>query len=126
VDKEAIYVREARRMKIRILPPDVTLSGQHWTMDKKHNAIKKGLSSIKGVRMAAAAIVAARQERPFDSVRDLAERLPARVLTGRQQYLDLVDGKTKRDGTPRGGWTGIMKALKEAGALESLGVGAND
>lgn len=122
VDKEAQYIRETRRMGIKILPPDVTLSGAKWTMDAKRNAITKGLSSIKGISKAAEAIVTARDEKPFTSARDLAERLPAGVLTGRNQYLDLVDRKTKRDGTPRGAWIGTMKALKEAGALESLGV----
>lgn len=124
--QEDLYVREARRIGIRILPPDVTLSGASWTMDPKRKAITKGLSSVKGVGEAAQAIVAAREDRPLDSVRDLAERLPAGILTGRNQYLDMVNGKTKRDGTPMGGWIGKLKALKEAGALQSLGVEAGD
>jgi DNA polymerase-3 subunit alpha len=124
--QEDLYVRETRRMNIRILPPDVTISGARWTMDSKRNAITKGLASIKGVGEAAQAIVEAREQRPFTSVRDLAERLPAGILTGRNQYLDMVNGKTKRDGTPLGGWVGKMKALKEAGALKSLGVEAGD
>lgn len=117
---DEMYAAEARRIGIRILPPDVTLSGARWTMDGKHNAITKGLASVKGVGEAAQAIVEAREERPFSSVQDLAERLPARVLTGRNRYLDMVNGKTKRDGTARGGWMGKLKALKEAGALNSL------
>jgi len=126
VDKEAMYVREARRIGIRILPPDVTLSGAKWTMDRKHNAITKGLASVSGVGTAAQAIVEAREQAPFTSAQDLAERLPAGILTGRNQYLDMVNGKTKRDGTPVGGWVGKMKALKESGALEALGVGRDD
>lgn len=114
IDKEAMYVREARRIGIRILPPDVTLSGALWTMDAKRNAITKGLASIKGVKAAAYAIVEAREQSPFKSVRDLAERLPARVLTGRDAYLR------------KGQWSGVMRALKEVGALESLGVNRED
>lgn len=124
--QEDLYVKETRRLGIRILPPDVTLSGASWTMDARRNAITKGLSSIKGVGEAAAAIVEARETAPFVSVRDLAERLPAGILTGRNQYLDMVNHKIKRDGTPVGGWVGKMKALKEAGALKSLGVEAGD
>lgn len=106
---DEIYSQEARRIGIRILPADVTSSGVVWTMDAKRNAITKGLSSIKGVKTAAAALVAAREERPFASVRDMAERLPARVLTGRDRYLAKEE------------WIGVMKALKDAGALDSLG-----
>lgn len=125
-DKEAAYVRETRRIGIRILPPDVTLSGSKWTMDYSRNAITKGLSSIPNVSVAKAdAIVEAREKAGgFGSVTALAEALPAGILTGRNQYLDLVSGKTKRDGSQKGGWTGVMKALKEAGALEALGVEA--
>lgn len=121
VDKEAKYIAETRRIGIRILPPDINVSGPRWTMDVKRKAITKGLASIKGVTTdRAAAILAARPDGGWSSIRELAESLPAAVLSGRQQYLDLVDGKTKRDGTPKGAWIGTMKALKEAGALESL------
>lgn len=126
IDKEEMYVREARRIGIRLLPPDVTLSGANWTMDARRNAITKGLASISGIGTAAEAIVEAREDAPLTSVADLAQRLPAGILTGRNQYLDLVNGKTKRDGTPVGAWIGKMKALKEAGALENLGVGRDD
>jgi DNA polymerase III subunit alpha len=127
VDKEAIYVRETRRIGIRILPPDVNVSGARWTMDTERDAITKGLSSVQGVSTAkAAAIVAQRPEGGWQSVRELAESLPASVLTGRNQYLEMADKKTFRDGRPKGSWTGVMKALKEAGALESLGVGQDD
>lgn len=126
-DKEPKYVMEARRIGIRILPPDLNISGGRWTMDAKRNAITKGLGSIKGVSVAKAeAIVAARPTGGWADAREFAESLPAAVLTGRQQYLDLLDGKTKRDGTPRGSWMGTMKALKDSGALESLGVGRDE
>jgi DNA polymerase III subunit alpha len=127
VDKEALYVREARRMGIRILPPDVNLSGANWTMDAKRNAVAKGLGSVRGLGAdRAVAIVQARPAGGWGSVQELAESLPAGVLSGRNQYLDLVAGKLKRDGTPRGGWIGVMKALKEADALRQLGVEAED
>jgi DNA polymerase III subunit alpha len=127
VDKEALYVRETRRIGIRILPPDVNVSGARWTMDADREAITKGLSSVQCASTAkAAAIVSQRPPEGWQSVRELAESLPAGILTGRNQYLEMVDGKTFRDGRPKGGWTGVMKALKEAGALESMGVGQDD
>jgi DNA polymerase-3 subunit alpha len=126
-DKEVLYTREARRMGLRILPPDISVSGAKWTMDPRRKAITKGLGSIKGVSVAKALeLVAQRPEGGWGDAQALAEAFPAGVLSGRNQYLDLVSGKTKRDGTPAGGWIGTMKALKEAGALESLGVGKDD
>lgn len=125
--KEPIYVMEARRVKIRILPPDINISGSTWTMDLKRKAITKGLGSIKGLSTAKAAlIVAQRPTGGWKDARDLAQSLPAAILTGRQQFLDLLDGKTMRDGRPKGAWIGTMKALKEAGALESFGIGRDD
>lgn len=121
VDKEMKYVQEARRIGIRILPPDINVSGPRWTMKASQHAITKGLGSIKGISPdKASAILSARPDGGWGSVRELAESLPAGVLSGRNQYLDLLAGKTKRDGTPTGGWIGTMKALKEAGALEGL------
>lgn len=126
-DKEVLYTQEARRIGLRILPPDINVSGPKWTMDTKRGAITKGIGSVKGVSTAKAAELVARRPRGgWQDARELAEAFPPAVLSGRQQYLDLMDGKTKRDGTPRGGWIGTMKALKEAGALESLGVGRED
>lgn len=127
VDKEQLYVRETRRIGIRILPPDVNISGARWTMDPDRNAITKGLGSVPGISVErATAIVAARPAEGWKTVQELAESLPAGVLSGRNQYLDLIAGKTKRDGTPKGAWIGVMKALKEADALSSLGVSSGD
>lgn len=126
-DKEALYSREARRLQIRLLPPDIQVSGAKWTMDPRRKAITKGLGSIRGLGAGkAVAIVEARPKGGWDSVQHLAESLPTAILTGKNDYLDMAAGKTKRDGTPRGGWIGVMKALKENGALESLGVGTDD
>lgn len=126
-NKEPQYINEARRIGIRILPPDINISGGVWTMDAKRKAITKGIGSIRGVSVdKARAIIENRPPGGWESAVRLAESLPAAVLTGRNQYLDMALGKTYRDGRPKGGWTGVMKALKEAGALESLGVGRDD
>lgn len=126
-DKEAKYIQETRRMGIRILPPDVNISGSRWTMDKKRNAITKGLGSIKGISPdKAEAIISQRPAGGWASPQELATWFPANVLSGRNQFLEMHEGKTYRDGRPKGGWIGTMKALKEAGALESLGVGRED
>ncbi|QZE10859.1 DnaE-like DNA polymerase III alpha [Gordonia phage ChisanaKitsune] len=107
-DKERDYVREARRLGIRILPADVNVSGALWTMDPdRPGVIRKGLLSISGIGDKAAAQIAA--EAPFKSIEDLVERVPARAMTGGKKWLET------------GEWSGILKVLKEAEALESLG-----
>lgn len=107
-DKERDYVREARRLGIRILPADVNVSGALWTMDPdRPGVIRKGLLSISGIGDKAAAQIAA--EAPFKSIDDMIARTPGRAMTGGKKWLET------------GEWSGILKVLKDAEALESLG-----
>lgn len=132
VDKEAMYIREARRIGVRVLPPDINVSGSRYTMaGGGRKAIVHGLGSVKGVSVERAeAIVAQRPAKGWKDAREFAQSLPVAVLSGARQYLDLVDGAEfksgPRKGQPKGSWTGVMKALKESGALEPLGVGRDD
>lgn len=107
--KEAVYINEARRMGIRLMSPDVNVSGPLWTLDAKRGAIRKGLASIKGVgRPAAEEIV---RNAPYESVEEIIERCPPRLVTG-----GIMFKKT-------GEFNGVLAKLKEAGALVSLGYG---
>jgi DNA polymerase-3 subunit alpha len=110
-DKEQHYVAEARRMGIRVLPPEVNISGEAYTIDRKVNAIRRGFTAIKGIGpAAAAAIVEERDDNgEYTSVEDLIQRVPARAVSGGAKYL-----KDKE-------WTGTLKILREQGCLESLG-----
>lgn len=87
--KEPTYVNETRRLGIRIMPPDVNVSGASWTMDKKRNAIRKGLVSIPGIGDAAAQAI--EQERlengDYTSLQDMVDRLPARAFSGGAKYM---------------------------------------
>ncbi len=104
--KEALYVREARRMGIRVLSPDVNISDVSWTLDMKAKAIRRGLLSIKGVGMAAAESLA--DNAPYESLDDLIERTDSRAVTGGKQYA--------KDGT----LNGVLAKLDEIGALRSI------
>jgi len=106
---ELAYVQETRRLGIRILPPDVNISGAVWTLDTKKKAIRKGLSSIKKVGHSAAQQIAAGA--PYSSIEELIEATDNRSVTGGNAY--------KKNGE----FTGTLKILKEAGALSSLGIG---
>jgi DNA polymerase III alpha subunit len=99
-------------MDIRILPADVNISAPSWTIDNKKNAIRRGLSSIKGIGVSTAESIAANA--PYESLEDLIEKNPARAVSGAPKYLK------------EGEWTGNLKVLRDAGALGSLGIGRDD
>ena len=68
------YASELRAQGIKMLPPDVNQSGPGFTPVER--AVRYGLSAIKGIgQSAVAAIIEAREERPFRSVFDFAERV---------------------------------------------------
>lgn len=105
-EKEKPYIREARRIGIRVLPPDVNVSTDTWTLDRKNNAIRKGLLSVPGVGPAAAQ--ALHRGAPYRDLTDLTQRVDARAVTGVQHWL--------RDGTLKG----TLGKLEDVGALDSL------
>lgn len=105
-DKEQPYVREARRMSIRILPPDVNISSSTWTLDKKSKAIRRGLLSIKGIGMAAAEELSGNA--PYKKVEDIIERCDSKAVTGGKDWAK--EKKLK----------GVLLRLEEVGALDSI------
>lgn len=108
--KEKIYMREARRIGIRLMPPDINISGASWAMDKRRNAIRRGLVTIAGIGDKVALAIATERQRngSYESVEDLISRLEPRVMTGGAKYL-----KT-------GEITGNLKKLYDAGVLRSI------
>lgn len=106
--KEQLYVEEARRIRIPVLPADVNISGPSWTIDSRFRAIRRGLVSIPGIGNTTAEQIA--EQAPFTSVEDMIARVPKRALTGGDKFL-----KEKT-------MTGILGKLAAANALESLGV----
>jgi DNA polymerase-3 subunit alpha len=81
-DKLAEFRQEARRLGIRVDPPDINRSGVLF--DVESGAIIYALSAIKGVGVEAArGIVAARRERPFASLSDFARRIEPRLVNRR-------------------------------------------
>lgn len=105
-DKEKEYIAESRRIGIRILPPDVNVSGLSWTIDRDKNAIRKGLLSIKGIGESIAPVIA--DNAPYTSIEDMIERLPKRVMSGGDLYLRT------------GALSGTLGKLAEANALSSM------
>ncbi len=72
-EKLAFYLQATRDMGIAVLPPDVSVSGRTFTVDK--DKIRFGLAAIKGVGEGAAdAIAEARRAGPFKDFQDFCER----------------------------------------------------
>jgi DNA polymerase III subunit alpha len=107
-NKEQAYVKETRRMGVSVLPADVNVSGALWTIDRKENAIRRGLSSIKGIGNVAAECLA--DNAPYISIDDIVTKCPARMVTGGKQWADARI------------LTGVLEKLRQAGALKSLGI----
>jgi len=95
--KVALAVAEARRMGIRVLPPDVNASEENFSVEGA--AIRFGLSAVKHVGAGAVQeIIRARQEGRFSSLADLCTRVDGRLVNKR-----------------------VLESLIKAGALDSLG-----
>jgi error-prone DNA polymerase len=68
-------LNEARREGIYVLPPDIHLSGEGFTVEEDGTALKVGLKYVRGLsRNAISSILSERETRPFASVTDLYTR----------------------------------------------------
>lgn len=98
-DKVVKSITECRKMKIKILPPDINLSGREFKVIG--NSIRFGLEAVKGVGGAAIeSIVEVRASGgPFASVTDFIQRVDSRKVNKK-----------------------VLESLVKAGAFDSLGV----
>ena len=112
-DRVARYVAACRRMGVRVLPPDVNESDSDFSVDAS-GAIRYGLGAVKHVgHAAAAAIVAARGGRPFRSLQDLVQRVPARHVPRRALEALIAAGACDGLGQTR------RQLLAELGRMEA-------
>lgn len=112
--KETLYTRVARSRGIRMLRPDIQISGTGYTPDTRRNGVARGLDSIKGVGTATAqSIITSREENggSFKDLDDFVTKVNPSKVSGVKPYL------AKGDMT-----VGTLGKLVEAGALESIGV----
>jgi DNA polymerase III subunit alpha len=73
-DRIRLEIEEAREKNLKILPPDVSESGKHFTYIDAHT-IRFGLKAIKWLwEWPIDTIIRARDERDFDSLYDFIER----------------------------------------------------
>ena len=70
-----VLVNEARREGIEILPPDINLSGEGFTVEEDGRALRIGLKYTKHLSEKALwSVLEAREEHPFSSVSELYAR----------------------------------------------------
>ncbi|HHV80691.1 MAG: DNA polymerase III subunit alpha [Dictyoglomi bacterium] len=96
--KVASYIQEARRMGIKILPPDINESNIHFT--PTNNNIRFGLSAIKNVGESAVEVIleARKKGGKFTSLEDFLRRVDLRKVNKK-----------------------VIESLIRAGAFDSLG-----
>lgn len=98
-DKIKYYMAECKNMGIKLMPPDINLSGVNFTADINNNSIRFGLAAIKNVGIPAVnEIIRARSEN--GNFKSLVE------------FCSLVDLKTVNKKT--------LESLIKSGAFDSL------
>ncbi len=98
-DKLASFVQEARRLGVRVAPPDVNGSAADFSV--ADGAIRYALGAVRNVGVAAMEHVAAERQAngPFKDLHDFAQRIDPRQVSRR-----------------------VLENLARAGAFDSLGV----
>ncbi|OJV13147.1 MAG: DNA polymerase III subunit alpha [Alphaproteobacteria bacterium 33-17] len=86
-DKIMMFIQEAKKFGITVLPPDVNKSQAVFSLEIDNEGtkyIRYGLSALKNVgRNVADSIAIARGNKPFKSLEDFAQRVPSEALNKR-------------------------------------------
>ncbi len=84
IDKITFFTKEAERMGIRVLGPDINESSLNFTVTKE-GIIRFGMAAIKGVGGSAVEDIIAERERsgPFKSIFDMAKRVNLKSVNKR-------------------------------------------
>jgi len=90
-DTVLIAVREAKRLRVPVLHPDINSSTDIYEFDPENNAIIAPLSAVKGIGdKAVAVILRERESGVFLSLDDLVERLPDKRSVNKTVRANLV------------------------------------
>ena len=114
----AIYIAEARRLGIAVRPPHVNHSGRKFTLQSSRATLWMGLGQVRDLRQAAVrAIMAARRERRFSSLRDLLSR----VALQEKEAQHLVQcGALDGLGASRAALLTELKEVRRAGSVQQM------
>ena len=98
LDKTARYLGEARRMGLKVYPPDVNKSELHYTVEE--DGIRIGLGTLKNMgEDSAVNLIEIREQEPFKDLYDLAIRVNPKAPALRSlAYSGALDGWGTRQG----------------------------
>jgi len=96
-DKQGVYLSEARRMGIRILPPDINISGSGFVVDQ--GSIRFGIGGIKNVSGVSLNIIMA--NRPYKSYIDFVDKVDVSKVNRRIQRHLIESGCFDASGVNR-------------------------
>ncbi|MBI1976846.1 MAG: DNA polymerase III subunit alpha, partial [Candidatus Omnitrophica bacterium] len=116
-DKVVLYMEEAKRIGIRILPPDVNESfGKFTTVDDQ--TIRFGLNAVKNVGQTAIdSIVQSRQQsKRFESLQQLCEQVDLRIVNRKVLESLMKCGACDSFGMKRSQMLAILDRVLEAAA----------
>ncbi|OQW55417.1 MAG: DNA polymerase III subunit alpha [Proteobacteria bacterium HN_bin10] len=87
-DKLASFVQDAKRIRVKILPPDINKSEADFSVERTDDGlgVRYALGAVRNVGLAAMASVVGERKRggPFKALYDFAERMDAKVVNRRQ------------------------------------------
>lgn len=110
-DKVRIYIAEAQRMGISVLPPHINISGLNFTAEPENKQIRFGLTAVKGVGNAAVEVIFNERKKSgkFESVLDLCKRVD----------LKAVNKKSLENLILSGAMSGLNTGMHTHGATEA-------
>ncbi len=119
-DKIKVYIEQCQHMGIKILPPDINLSGAAFTADTKMGGIRFGLAAIKNVGEAAinGIIEIRRKDGPFSSLMDFCCRVDSRVINKRVLEYLVRSGAFDSFGNKRSQLLAVIDQLIEMALLK--------
>ena len=114
--KITTYIEIARRMKIKVLSPDINLSAAHFTIDK--GAIRFGLFAIKSVGEVATTNILHERDRngAFKSLTDFCGRVDSKSFTRRSLENLIKCGAFDGFGKSRAALLEYLREAREMGA----------
>jgi DNA polymerase-3 subunit alpha len=122
-DNVVKFINESRELELEVLPPDVNESGYKFTVIGDAR-MRFGLGAIRNVgRGAIDSILAARKERPFESIYDLAERIDLRLCNKRVFEALIHSGALDGLNGHRAQHLAVLDTCASGSVVESRGEG---
>lgn len=125
---QAVYIAEAKRLGIPVLPPHVNYSGRHFTLADRpatsgrlQASLYMGLGQVRDLRrQSVKSIVHERRQRPFTGLRDLLARID---LQPKEIDHLIRCGALDGLGSSRAALLHEAGEIRRAGNVEQLGFG---